>query len=57
VENSTALEYDNKQWKLYKHIPKSGDFMAKQEAASFKSALSYDQLLQEVVSGLNFDAK
>ncbi len=57
VENSTALEYDNNQWKLYKHIPKSGDFMGKQEAASFKSALSYDQLLQEVVSGLNFDAK
>jgi UDP-2,3-diacylglucosamine pyrophosphatase LpxH len=57
VENSTALEYDKEQWTLYKHVPKSGDFIVKQEAASFKNALSYDQLLQEVVSGLNFDAK
>jgi UDP-2,3-diacylglucosamine pyrophosphatase LpxH len=57
VENSTALEYHEDQWTLYKHVPKSGDFTVKEEAASFKSALSYDQLLQEVVSGLNFDAQ
>ena len=57
VENSTALEYDQGEWILYKHVPKSGDFTVKQEAASIKSALSYDQLLQEVVSGLNFDAQ
>jgi UDP-2,3-diacylglucosamine pyrophosphatase LpxH len=56
VENSTALEYDKETWTLYKHVPKSGDFV-KQEAQSFKNALSYDQLLQEVVSGLNFDAQ
>ena len=55
VENSTALEYDKEQWTLYKHVPKSGDFV-KQDSISFKNALSYDQLLQEVVSGLNFDA-
>jgi UDP-2,3-diacylglucosamine pyrophosphatase LpxH len=55
VENSTALEYDKEVWTLYKHVPKSGDFV-KQVATSFKNALSYDQLLQEVVSGLNFDA-
>jgi UDP-2,3-diacylglucosamine pyrophosphatase LpxH len=57
VENSTALEYHKEQWSLYKHVPKSGDFTVKEEAASFKSALSYDQLLQEVVSGLNFEVK
>jgi UDP-2,3-diacylglucosamine pyrophosphatase LpxH len=57
VENSTALEYDQGEWTLYKHVPKSGDFTVKKEAASIKSALSYDQLLQEVVSGLNFDAQ
>lgn len=56
VENSTALEYDKEQWTLYKHVPKSGDFV-KQDSISFKNALSYDQLLQEVVSGLNFDAQ
>jgi UDP-2,3-diacylglucosamine pyrophosphatase LpxH len=56
VENSTALEYDKEQWTLYKHVPKSGDFV-KQDSLSFKNALSYDQLLQEVVSGLNFDAQ
>jgi UDP-2,3-diacylglucosamine pyrophosphatase LpxH len=56
VENSTALEYDKEQWTLYKHVPKSGDFV-KQDSVSFKNALSYDQLLQEVVSGLNFDAQ
>jgi len=56
VENSTALEYHQHEWKLYKHIPKSGDFTMKEEAATIKNALSYDQLLQEVVSGLNFDA-
>ncbi len=56
VENSTALEYDNEAWTLYKHVPKSGDFV-KQDSISFKNALSYDQLLQEVVSGLNFDAQ
>jgi UDP-2,3-diacylglucosamine pyrophosphatase LpxH len=56
VENSTALEYDKEQWTLYKHVPKSGDFV-KQDSMSFKNALSYDQLLQEVVSGLNFDAQ
>ena len=56
VENSTALEYDKEQWTLYKHVPKSGDFV-KQDSRSFKNALSYDQLLQEVVSGLNFDAQ
>ena len=56
VENSTALEYDKEAWTLYKHVPKSGDFM-KQDSISFKNALSYDQLLQEVVSGLNFDAQ
>ena len=56
VENSTALEYDKEKWTLYKHVPKSGDFM-KQDSISFKNALSYDQLLQEVVSGLNFDAQ
>ena len=56
VENSTALEYDNESWTLYKHVPKSGDFV-KQDSISFKNALSYDQLLQEVVSGLNFDAQ
>ena len=56
VENSTALEYHQEKWTLYKHVPKSGDFTVKQEAAAYNSALSYDQLLQEVVSGLNFDA-
>jgi UDP-2,3-diacylglucosamine pyrophosphatase LpxH len=56
VENSTALEYDKEAWTLYKHVPKSGDFV-KQDSISFKNALSYDQLLQEVVSGLNFDAQ
>jgi len=56
VENSTALEYDKEQWTLYKHVPKSGDFV-KKDSISFKNALSYDQLLQEVVSGLNFDAQ
>jgi len=56
VENSTALEYDKEQWTLYKHVPKSCDFV-KQDSISFKNALSYDQLLQEVVSGLNFDAQ
>jgi len=56
VENSPALEYDKEQWTLYKHVPKSGDFV-KQDSISFKNALSYDQLLQEVVSGLNFDAQ
>jgi UDP-2,3-diacylglucosamine pyrophosphatase LpxH len=56
VENSTALEYDKEKWTLYKHVPKSGDFV-KQDSISFKNALSYDQLLQEVVSGLNFDAQ
>jgi len=56
VENSTALEYDKEQWTLYKHVPKSGDFV-KQDSISFKNALSYDQLLQEVVSGLKFDAQ
>jgi UDP-2,3-diacylglucosamine pyrophosphatase LpxH len=56
VENSTALEYDKETWTLYKHVPKSGDFV-KQDSISFKNALSYDQLLQEVVSGLNFDAQ
>lgn len=56
VENSTALEYDKEHWTLYKHVPKSGDFV-KQDSRSFKNALSYDQLLQEVVSGLNFDAQ
>ena len=56
VENSTALEYDKEQWTLYKHVPNSGDFV-KQDSISFKNALSYDQLLQEVVSGLNFDAQ
>lgn len=56
VENSTALEYHQEKWTLYKHVPKSGDYTVKQEAAAYNSALSYDQLLQEVVSGLNFDA-
>ncbi len=56
VENSTALEYDKEAWTLYKHVPKSGDFV-KQDSISSKNALSYDQLLQEVVSGLNFDAQ
>lgn len=57
VENSTALEYNNGEWKLYKHAPKNGDFVPKQEAAQQKAALSYDQLLQEVITNLNFEAK
>lgn len=57
VENSTALEYHQEKWTLYQHVPKSGDFTVKQDAATAKRALSYDQLLQEVVSGLNFDAQ
>jgi hypothetical protein len=57
VENSTALEFDKGEWKLYKHNPKQGDFIPKQEAASQKAALGYDQLIQEVIANLNFQAK
>ena len=57
VENSTALEYHRDQWTLYKHVPKSGDYTVKHDAAASKQALSYDKLLKEVVSGLNFDAQ
>jgi UDP-2,3-diacylglucosamine pyrophosphatase LpxH len=57
VENSTALEFNQGEWKLYKHNPKEGDFIPKQEAALQKAALAYDQLLQEVVTNLNFQAK
>jgi hypothetical protein len=57
VENSTALEYNDGEWTLYKHAPKNGDFVPKQEAAHQKAALSYDQLLQEVIANLNFEAK
>lgn len=57
VENSTALEFDKGEWTLYKHNPKQGDFIPKQEAASQKAALGYDQLIQEVIANLNFQAK
>jgi UDP-2,3-diacylglucosamine pyrophosphatase LpxH len=57
VENSSALEYNDGEWTLYKHAPKNGDFVPKQEAAHQKAALSYDQLLQEVIANLNFEAK
>lgn len=57
VENSTALEYFNGDWTLYKHIAKSDDFVVKQDKSILKEALNYNELLREVVSNYNFTSK
>jgi hypothetical protein len=49
VENSTALEYHNQEWTLYKH-----DQNVKEDVLQMKEehrdALNYEVLLKEVVS-------
>ena len=51
VENSTALEYHEEKWTLYRHDRSK---VVDQEVlkAENKVALNYEQLLQEVISGL-----
>jgi UDP-2,3-diacylglucosamine pyrophosphatase LpxH len=56
VENSSALEYNRGEWRLYKHAPNQGDFVAKQEFHQQKAALNYERLFKEVIANYNFDS-
>jgi UDP-2,3-diacylglucosamine pyrophosphatase LpxH len=51
VENSTALEYHDEKWSLYRH-DRSIVFDQTDMKAQYKDALNYEQLLKEVISGL-----
>ena len=51
VENSTALEYHDEKWTLYRH-DRSVVFDQTDMKAQYKDALNYEQLLKEVISGL-----
>lgn len=51
VENSTALEYHVEKWTLYRH-DRSILFDQTDIKAQYKDALNYEQLLKEVISGL-----
>lgn len=51
VENSTALEYHDEKWTLYRH-DRSIVFDQTDMKAQYKDALNYEQLLKEVISGL-----
>jgi UDP-2,3-diacylglucosamine pyrophosphatase LpxH len=52
VENSTALEYHQKEWTLYRHDPsvKEDVLQLKEE---HRDALNYESLLREVVSEIH----
>jgi len=54
VENSTSLEYNDGEWTLYQHISNPKKSEAYDKSDYFKDALSYDQIIKEVVSNLNF---
>lgn len=57
VENSTALEYMDGKWTLYRHDPnKKIDILKSQENVPI-NYLSYEQLFEDVVSNLNFNSK
>ena len=47
VENSTALEFNNGEWKIYKHQQDTSISITKDE--ELQLALSYDVLIKEVV--------
>lgn len=47
VENSTALEFNNGEWKIYKHQQDTNISITKDE--ELQLALSYDVLIKEVV--------
>ena len=51
VENSTALEYHQEKWSLYRH-DRTQVFNPSEIISQNKEALNYEQLLQEVISGL-----
>lgn len=51
VENSTALEYHQNEWLLYRH-DRSKVLDQTAIKAEYKEALNYEQLLKEVISGL-----
>ncbi|MBM3916143.1 MAG: UDP-2,3-diacylglucosamine diphosphatase [Sphingomonadales bacterium] len=51
VENSTALEYHEEKWILYRHDRSKVVDHAEMKAQN-KDALNYEQLLQEVIAGL-----
>ena len=51
VENSTALEYHQEKWTLYRH-DRTQVFNPSESISQNKEALNYEQLLQEVISGL-----
>lgn len=51
VENSTALEYHQNEWLLYRH-DRSKVLDQTTIKAEYKEALNYAQLLKEVISGL-----
>ena len=48
------LEYNNGEWTLYQHISNPKKSEAYDKSDYFKDALSYDQIIKEVVSNLNF---
>ena len=51
VENSTALEYHQEKWTLYRH-DRSQVFNPSEIISQNKEALNYEHLLKEVISGL-----
>jgi UDP-2,3-diacylglucosamine pyrophosphatase LpxH len=57
VENSTSLEYNDGEWTLYQHISNPKKSEAYDKSDYFKDALSYDQIIKEVVSNLNFQGE
>lgn len=57
VENSTALEYVNGKWSLYYHDPTSINDIVLQQENEQVNHLNYEQLFEDVITNLNFNAK